>query len=91
MATKIHHICGFVVVEQGGVMIVALELCTPSIKYTWPAKVNELLGAPTAKGSSSPARTMSLKAVHTAVYGEAVALSSTGRTVSGSPRRASGS
>ena len=56
-------------------MIVALQLCTPYIKYSWPAEVNKLLGAPTAKGpgSSSPARTMSLKAVYTAVYGEAAA------------------
>ena len=60
-------------IEQGGELIVGLELCSPCIKYFRPAEVNKLLGAPTDKGSSSPARTMSLKAVHTAVYGEAVA------------------
>ena len=60
-------------IEQGGELIVGLELCTPRIKYPHPSEVNKLLGAPTAKGSSSPARTMSLKAVHTAVYGEAAA------------------
>ncbi len=73
MASGAHHVGGFVIVEYGDEKLVALELCTPSIKYTRPNHVNELLGAPTAKGSSSPARTMSLKAVHTAVYGEAVA------------------